>query len=166
MTKLFFTAILSGIFVLTFSSCKDKRDTATATNTQQMPVTVDTLKKIIEAFNHHDLDAIMEHFADDCTMDFPRGSEYFGKRFVGKDQVREAISSRLANIPDVHYGDDRHWVSADQSRGVSEWTLTGTTTTGIKLKVRGCDLWEFRNGKVSRKDAYWKNVEQNGTKTN
>ena len=27
------------------------------------------------------------------------------------------------------------------------------------IEVRGCDLWEFRDGKVSRKDSYWKIVE-------
>lgn len=43
--------------------------------------------------------------------------------------------------------------------GVSEWTLTGTTTAGLSVKVRGCDLWEFRDGKVTRKDSYWKIVE-------
>jgi len=25
--------------------------------------------------------------------------------------------------------------------------------------VRGCDHWEFRDGKVMRKDSYWKIVE-------
>ena len=38
---------------------------------------------------------------------------------------------------DVHYGDGGHFVSGD--RGVSEWTLTGTTTEGVRLNVRGCD---------------------------
>ena len=31
-------------------------------------------------------------------------------------------------------------------RGASEWTLTGTTTDGVRLEVRGCDLWTFRDG--------------------
>ncbi|MDQ3811072.1 MAG: nuclear transport factor 2 family protein, partial [Chloroflexota bacterium] len=44
-------------------------------------------------------------------------------------------------------------------RGVSEWLLTGTTTAGVRVRVRRCDLWEFRNGQVSRKDSYWKIVE-------
>lgn len=121
-------------------------------------VTVETLKQILEAFNRHDLDAIMEFFSDDCSFDFPRGTEPWGQRFIGKDQVREALAGRFKGIPDVHYGDDRHWVAADM--GVSEWTLTGTTTSGVSLKVRGCDLWEFRNGKVVRKDSYWKIVER------
>jgi ketosteroid isomerase-like protein len=122
-----------------------------------MSVTTKTLKLILDAFNRHDLDAIMEYFSDDCTFDFPRGPEYFGQRFTGKSNVREALAGRFKGIPDVHYGDDRHWTSDEF--GVSEWTLTGTTTSGIKLKVRGCDHWEFRNGKIIRKDSYWKIVE-------
>ena len=82
---------------------------------------------------------------------------FFGQRFIGKAQVREALAGRFKGIPDVHYGDDVHWVAGD--RGVSEWTLTGTTLAGVQIKVRGCDLWEFRNGKVSRKDSYWKIIE-------
>jgi steroid delta-isomerase-like uncharacterized protein len=121
-------------------------------------VTVVTLKKILEAFNRHDLDAIMEFFSDDCSFDMPKGPEPWGQRFIGKDQVREALAGRFKGIPDVHYGDDRHWVTADM--GVSEWTLTGTTTSGVSVKVRGCDLWEFRNGKVIRKDSYWKIIER------
>jgi steroid delta-isomerase-like uncharacterized protein len=128
-------------------------------NTQQMKITVDTLKQILDAFNRHDLDSIMNFFSDDCSFDFPRGPEPWGQRFTGKVSVREALASRFKGIPDVHYGDDKHWISADENMGVSEWTLTGTTVSGISLKVRGCDLWEFRNGKITRKDSYWKIVE-------
>ena len=130
----------------------------TQANSQEMTATVETLKQILEAFNRHDLDAIMEFFSDDCSFDFPRGTEPWGQRFIGKSQVREALAGRFKGIPDVHYGEDRHWVSGDL--GVSEWTLTGTTTSGVRLKVRGCDLWEFRNGKVIRKDSYWKIIER------
>jgi ketosteroid isomerase-like protein len=124
---------------------------------QRAPVTADTLKAILEAFNRHDLDAIMSFFADDCTFDMPRGPEPWGQRFAGKDQVREGLAGRFAGIPDVRYGEDRHFVCGD--RGVSEWRLTGTTTGGTPVDVRGCDLWEFAAGKVVRKDSYWKFVE-------
>ena len=100
----------------------------------------------------------MEFFSDECSFDMPRGPEPLGQRFIGKDQVREALAGRFKGIPDVHYGDDRHWVAGNM--GVSEWTLTGTTTSGVHLKVRGCDVWEFRNGKIMRKDSYWKIVER------
>jgi steroid delta-isomerase-like uncharacterized protein len=149
--------LLTGLF-----ACKNKTPDKTLqpqTNTQEMKVTVATLQEILDAFNRHDLDAIMEFFSDDCSFDFPKGPESYGQRFVGKAQVREALASRFKGIPDVHYGEDRHWISADGKTGVSEWTLTGTTTAGVHLKVRGCDLWEFRDGKVTRKNSYWKIVE-------
>jgi hypothetical protein len=72
--------------------------------------------------------------------------------------VRAGLAARFTGIPDVHYGDDTHWVGGN--RGVSEWTLTGTTTEGVAVHVRGCDLWEFHDGKIVRKDSFWKIVEQ------
>lgn len=120
--------------------------------------TLKVLKDLLEAFNRHDLDAIMEFFADDATLVMPRGPFPWGQRFVGKAQVREGLASRFAGVPDVHYEEHRHWVCGDM--GVSEWTLTGTTTAGVRLEVRGTDHYEFRAGKVVRKDAYWKIVEK------
>ncbi|MFC7655754.1 nuclear transport factor 2 family protein [Pseudonocardia benzenivorans] len=71
--------------------------------------------------------------------------------------MRAGLATRFAGLPDVHYGEDRHWVSGDL--GVSEWLLTGTRADGEKVCVRGCDHWEFRGGEVIRKDSYWKIVE-------
>src|SRR5712691_6675139 len=109
---------------------------------QKDGASVETSKAIAEAFNAHDLDAIMEFFAEDCALDMPRGPEPWGQRFEGKAAVREGLASRFKGLPDVHYGDDRHWVSGNL--GVSEWLLTGTTPDGRSLRVRGCDHWEFR----------------------
>ena len=119
------------------------------------------LNELLDAFNRHDLDAIMTFFADDATLDMPRGPHPWGDRFVGKAQVREGLASRFKGLPDVHYGDDRHWVCGDMA--VSEWTLTGTTPAGVRIEVRGTDHYEFRAGKVVRKDAYWKIVERAGS---
>lgn len=116
-----------------------------------------TLRAILDAFNAHDLSAIMEFFAEDCSLDMPRGPDAWGQRFVGKAAVREALATRFSGLPDVHYSDDRHWVCGDH--GVSEWLLTGTTPAGVTVRVRGCDHWTFRGGQVIRKDSYWKMVE-------
>jgi ketosteroid isomerase-like protein len=72
--------------------------------------------------------------------------------------VREGLASRFTGIPDVHYGDARHWVCGNEF-GVSEWTLTGTTTAGTPVNVRGTDHYTFRDGKIVRKNSYWKIVE-------
>jgi SnoaL-like domain len=85
------------------------------------------------------------------------GAHNDGQRYVGKAEVRKGLATRFEGIPDVHYGDDENWVSGNQ--GVSRWALTGTTKDGKKINVRGCDLLEFRDGKIVRKDSYWKIVE-------
>lgn len=159
MTKQTFIFVVLLVFVQ-LSGCNNKRDDKPIqSNAEDMRITTETLKQILEAFNRHDLDAIMEYFAEDCSFDFPRGPEPWGQRFVGKGKVREALASRFKGIPDVHYGDDTHWVSDDGHAGLSEWTLTGTTAAGVSIRVRGCDLWRFRDGKVIRKDSYWKIIE-------
>lgn len=120
-------------------------------------VTVETLQAFLDAFNRHDLDAIMEFFAEDCEFFLPRGPEPWGRRFEGKAAVREGLATRFAGLPDVHYGDDRHWACGQF--GVSEWLITGTTPDGQRIAARGVDLLEFKDGKIVRKDSYWKRVE-------
>ena len=116
------------------------------------------LERILDGFNRHDLDAIMARFDDDCVLELPRGPDPWGRRYVGRDEVREGLGARFRGIPDVHYSGAGDFVSGD--RGVSEWTLTGTTVDGERLEVRGCDLWTFRGDKIVRKNSFWKIVER------
>jgi ketosteroid isomerase-like protein len=119
--------------------------------------TVEVLTGFLDAFNRHDLDAIMGYFADECVFYMPRGTRPRGDEYRGKADVRAGLARRFAGLPDVHYGDDRHWACGDF--GVSEWTLTGTSVTGERVEVRGVDLLEFAHGKIIRKDSFWKIVE-------
>lgn len=112
------------------------------------------IKSITASFDAHDLDGILAHFSDDAVFEGPRGPDRWGQRFVGKSEVRDAFAARFAGIPDIRYQGDEHFVDGD--RGASEWTLSGTSTTGQRIEVRGCDLWTFRDGKVVKKDSYWK----------
>ena len=112
------------------------------------------LKAIARAFDEHDLEAIMVHFARDAVFEGPRGTDPWGTRFVGRQEIREGFAARFAGIPDIRYQQVEHFVDGD--RGASEWTLSGTTTEGQRIEVRGCDLWTFRDGMVVKKDSYWK----------
>ena len=123
-----------------------------------MPASRATLKALVEAFNAHDLDRIMSFFADDAVLEMPRGPHPWGNRYEGAAAVRAALQGRLTGLPDVHYGNDVHYVDGDM--GVSQWTLTGTPASGERIEVRGCDFYTFRAGKVVKKDSFWKIVEK------
>jgi ketosteroid isomerase-like protein len=115
---------------------------------------IDTLRAVLGAFNAHDVDRIMAFFSADCVLEMPRGPDPWGSRYVGAAAVKEGLRSRFAGIPDVRYEDDTHFVSGDI--GVSQWTLRGTSRSGEPIEVRGCDFYTFRNGKIVKKDSYWK----------
>jgi ketosteroid isomerase-like protein len=118
---------------------------------------IETLKALVDAFNAHDIDRVMAFFTEDCVLEMPRGPEPHGRRAEGFAAVRALLQTRFDGIPDVHYGDGEHYIDGDV--GISKWLLTGTTVDGRPVRVRGCDFYLFRDGKVQRKDAYWKIVE-------
>ena len=53
-------------------------------------------------------------------------------------------------MPDVHYGNETHFVAGDT--GISTWTVTGTNQEGKKIRANGCDFYTFRVGLVVKKD--------------
>jgi hypothetical protein len=113
------------------------------------------LEAILDGFNAHDADAIVAHFVEDCVFEAPRGSDACGLRVMGKEAVRAAFAARFEGLPDVGYESHGDFVSGD--RGVSEWTITGTTSDGERLEVRGCDLWTFApDGRIAVKNSFWK----------
>ena len=112
------------------------------------------LTSVLNAFNAHDLDQIMSYFSDDCVLEMPRGPDPWGRRLVGFAAVREGLATRFAGLPDVQYVDDSHFVS--ENTGISQWTIRGTSTNGERIEVHGCDFYTFRDGKIIKKDSYWK----------
>ena len=119
---------------------------------------LEVLAKVLDGFNAHDTDAIMAHFTADAVFESPRGPDPWGRRFEGTDAVRAGFQARFDGIPDIHYESQGDFVCGD--RGVSEWILSGTTTSGQRLEVWGCDIWTFRDDRIARKASFWKIVDQ------
>jgi len=115
------------------------------------------LDRFAEAWNRHDLDALMSMMTDDCVFQASAGPEIDGQRSEGQAAVREAFKAVFETFPDAHWANPRHFVAAD--RGVSEWTFTGTRKDGRRVEVTGCDLFFFRGGKIAVKNSYRKNRE-------
>jgi ketosteroid isomerase-like protein len=119
---------------------------------------LEVLERVLDGFNRHDADAIVAEFSDDCVFESPRGPDPWGRRFVGRDEVREGFAARFRGIPDIHYEGRGDFVCGE--RGVSEWVVSGTTVDGEPVEVHGCDLWTFRGDQIICKNSFWKIVER------
>jgi len=113
------------------------------------------LEEFAAGWNTHDVDHLMTFVDDDCAFETTAGPDVCGKRYEGRERVREAFARVFKMFPDAHFADARHFVSGD--RACSEWTFTGTAADGRRVEVRGCDLFTFRNGKIALKTSYFKN---------
>ena len=118
-------------------------------------VTTEVLQAFADAWNRHDVDALMSFMTNDCVFEASAGPDVCGARYAGRDAVRAAFAEVWATFPDAHWGDAQHLVQG--TRGLSEWTFTGTRADGGRVEVHGCDVFTFRDGKIAVKDSYRKN---------
>jgi len=123
--------------------------------------TTEMLQAFAEAWNRHDIDALMSFMTEDCVFEASAGSEVCGTRYVGREAVRAGFAEVWTTFPDAQWGNARHFVRED--RGVSEWTFTGTRADGTRVEVDGCDLFIFRDGRIFLKNSYRKNRPALGT---
>lgn len=107
-----------------------------------------------DAFNRHDLDAIMALMTDDCVFNSFAGPDICGTHFEGQEEVRRGFMKIWEVCPDANFGETDNFISGD--RGVSEWLFTGTTHDGERIEVNGVDIFTFRDGKIAVKDAFRK----------
>jgi steroid delta-isomerase-like uncharacterized protein len=112
-----------------------------------------------QAWNDHDLDAIMSMHAPDMVFH----NHTAGERAEG-DEAREHIGSIFRTWPDIEFATRRLYVR--DGLVVQEWTATAThgstmrrgelvaEPTGRKISWDGLDVIPFEDGLVKRKDVY------------
>ena len=96
----------------------------------------------LDAWNRHDVNALMSMMTDDCVYEEPSG-----KRFEGQQAVREAFLDVFEGCPDARWDEARHFVHGNV--GVSQWTFRGTVPTSQRVEVKGCDFLTLRDGKIA-----------------
>jgi steroid delta-isomerase-like uncharacterized protein len=117
------------------------------------------IERYNDAWNRHDLDAIVAMHAGDMVFE----NHTAGERAEG-DAVREHIGAIFESWPDIRFEGRR--VYARDGVVTQEWTATATHTntmrradliaepTGKKIEWRGVDVIPFEDGLVKRKDVY------------
>jgi steroid delta-isomerase-like uncharacterized protein len=112
-----------------------------------------------DAWNAHDLDAIMAMHASDMVFE----NHTAGEAAEGA-AVRKHIGSIFETWPDIRFEARRTY--ARDGLVVQEWTATAThasamrrgdleaAPTGKRVEWRGVDVIPFEDGLVKRKDVY------------
>ena len=119
----------------------------------------ETIDRYNQAWNEHDVDAIIAMHAPDMVFE----NHTAGERAEGS-QVREHIARIFAAWPDIAFETRRLYVREDLV--VQEWTASATHVkqmtrgdivaepSGKRIEWNGMDVIPFESGKVKRKDVY------------
>ena len=112
--------------------------------------TADAVERFNEAFNRHDVDAVMACMTADCVFEntFPAPD---GERFEGAAAVRGFWERFFRSTPAARFETEELFASGD--RCVVRWLFRWDDTGG---HVRGVDVMRVRDGKVAEKLAYVK----------
>ena len=105
------------------------------------------IERYNEAWNAHDLDAILSFHAPGMVFE----NHTAGERAEG-DEVREHIGAIFENWPDLAFAGRRLY--ARDGLVVSEWTATATAADGRRLTWDGVDVFPCEDGRIVRKDVY------------
>jgi ketosteroid isomerase-like protein len=115
--------------------------------------TIETINKFNEAFNRHDVPAVMDLMTDDCVFENTYPSPD-GERFEGQDAVRGYWEEFFSSSPDSNFQSEEMITLGD--RCVVRWRYDWTNTAGESGHIRGVDILRVRDGKVAEKFAYVK----------
>ena len=119
----------------------------------------ETIGRYNDAWNDHDLDAIMAMHAPDMVFE----NHTAGESAQG-DDVRDHIGAIFESWPDLRFETRRLYVR--DGVVTQEWTATATHSntmrrgdlvaepTGKTIEWRGVDVIPFEDGLIKRKDVY------------
>jgi ketosteroid isomerase-like protein len=110
------------------------------------------VERFNEAFNRHDVDAIMSWMTEDCVFENTRPAPD-GTRITGPSAVRAFWEEFFRRSPQAHFETEELIASGDRCivRWVYRWVRDG-----VPGHVRGVDVFRVRDGKVAEKLSYVK----------
>jgi ketosteroid isomerase-like protein len=118
----------------------------------QTEATRNTVTRFNEAFNRHDVDAVMALMTDDCLFDSTRPPPD-GERLMGQGQVRKFWEEFFQRSPHARFETEEMVAAGD--RCVVRWTYHWVRD-GKPGRVRGIDLFRVYEGRVAEKLSYVK----------
>ncbi len=116
--------------------------------------TIEAIERFNDAFNRHDVDAVMAAMSDDCVFEntYPPPD---GERYVGQAAVRRFWEQFFSASPQAVIEPEELFAAGE--RCVMRWRYRwGGAEAGQPGHVRGVDIFRVRDGKVVEKLSYVK----------
>jgi len=114
---------------------------------------INLLHTFNDAFNRHDVDAMMALMSSDSIFDntFPAPD---GTLFQGQANVRRFWDEFFDHSPQAHIEIEELFAQGD--RAVQRWVYSWVDTQGVTGHIRGVDVFRFRDGLIAEKLSYVK----------
>jgi ketosteroid isomerase-like protein len=110
------------------------------------------IERFNEAFNRHDVDAIMNGMTDDCVFENTRPAPD-GTRITGQAAVRAFWEEFFRRSPQAQFDTEEMIAAGD--RCIVRWRYSWVRD-GTPGHVRGVDVFRVWDGKVAEKLSYVK----------
>jgi ketosteroid isomerase-like protein len=118
----------------------------------QISTAVEVVQRFNDAFNRHDVDAVMALMSDDCVFENTRPAPD-GERFEGHNRIRAFWEQYFARSPQAHFDTEEIFAAGD--RCVVRWAYSWVKE-GKRGHIRGVDIFRVRDGQVAEKLSYVK----------
>ena len=122
----------------------------------------EVVRSYFEAIARRDLDGLASHYDAEMIVNTPIGV------MRGAGEMREFFRGLFAAIPDVETSVVKLVAGTNGGDVVVEWRMRGNFTggqlsgidaTGSWLEMRGCDVIEVHDDKITRNDVYQDGME-------
>ncbi len=113
------------------------------------------VRRLLDATNAHDLDALVACFADDYRNETPA---HPARGFVGRDQVRSNWQHIFSAVPDLEAAVAR--LAVDGDIVWSEWAMSGTRPDGSGHRMAGVIIFGVRDDEIASARFYLEPVDE------
>jgi uncharacterized protein (TIGR02246 family) len=113
------------------------------------------VRRLAEAVNAHDLEAMVALFADDYVNVTPAHPR---RGFGGSQQVRRNWSQLFAGVPDLRA--EVLGAAVDGDRVWTEWDIAGTRRDGGPFAMRGVVIFGVTGDRIASARFYLEPVEE------
>jgi len=115
---------------------------------------VEVVRRLQQAVNAHDLEAVTRCFAPDYRNETPAhpGRGFFGQNQVSKnwERIFSAVPDVTARVLSSAIAEDAVW---------SEWEMAGTRSDGGEHLMRGVIIFDVRGDRIARARFYLEPVD-------